>query len=524
MRRNCPGSRGMAALLVVSALCVIESAATGADEPTAPRKPNVVVIVSDDQGFADVGFHGCTDIPTPNLDALAARGVRCSNGYVSGPYCSPTRAGFLTGRYQQRFGHEFNPGDSNREGEAIGLPVSETTIADRLKSAGYATGIVGKWHLGTAPKYHPQRRGFDEFFGFLGGAHPYFPGKGAPIFRGTEAVDEKEYLTDAFAREAVAFVERHQESPFFLYLSFKRRPIPRCTPTTSGSPKFKAIADVKRRQYAAMLTALDDGVGEVLATIRDNGLERDTLVVLFQRQRRPDDGRHHDQRLAQRPVPGLEAYHPRRRHPRPVRRELAGGRSRRGTVYDQPVIQLDVLPTALAAAGVDIDPSWKLDGVDLLPYLEGDPSAPPHDALFWRLGPQNAIRKGDWKVVQYDRTVDEPGERSRGASGIPVTAPRLYDLKADPGESHDLAAEQTRHAPRTARRLAGLGRRTRRAALGRDASGRRQALSRASARRPTEVVRRPNWVRSATARPLGPSPAWGDWVRSVIVNLNPDRL
>ena len=179
----------------------------------------------------------------------AQSGVRFSNGYVSGPYCSPTRAGLMTGRYQQRFGHEFNPGAT--DSEKIGLPLSETTIADRLRSVGYATGLVGKWHLGSAPRFHPQRRGFDEFFGFLGGAHPYVPGEGAPIYRGTEVVKEKEYLTDAFAREAVSFVERHSKAPFLLYLAFNAVHTP-----MHASPdrlrRFASIKDEKRRTYAAV--------------------------------------------------------------------------------------------------------------------------------------------------------------------------------------------------------------------------------------------------------------------------------
>src|SRR5262245_54796570 len=179
----------------------------------AARKPNILIIVADDMGYADLGVQGCKDIPTPNIDALANAGTRCTNGYVSGPYCSPTRAGLMTGRYQTRFGHEFNPG---AKGPDIGLPLTETTLADRLKGAGYVTGLVGKWHLGDAARFHPQRRGFDEFFGFLGGAHPYFPGKGLPILRGTADAEEKEYLTDAIGREAVAFVDRHQAKPFFL--------------------------------------------------------------------------------------------------------------------------------------------------------------------------------------------------------------------------------------------------------------------------------------------------------------------
>src|SRR6478752_1272658 len=147
----------------------------------ASGKPNILIIVGDDMGYGDVGVQGCKDIPTPNIDSIAKNGIRCTNGYVSGPYCSPTRAGLMTGRYQTRFGHEFNPG-----GGGAGLPLTETTIANRLKAAGYVTGLVGKWHLGSQPEQHPQKRGFDEFFGFLGGAHSYFADRG--ILRGTQEV------------------------------------------------------------------------------------------------------------------------------------------------------------------------------------------------------------------------------------------------------------------------------------------------------------------------------------------------
>src|SRR4051794_17058988 len=166
--------------LVLGCLAAAFLLAGSAAAPAAPsRRPNIVILLADDLGYADVGFQGCRDVPTPHIDSLAKGGVRCTNGYVSGPYCSPTRAGLLTGRYQQRFGHEFNLGGARAD--ELGLPLTETTIADRLKGAGYATGLVGKWHLGAAPKFHPLRRGFDEFFGFLDGAHPYFPGMGAPI-------------------------------------------------------------------------------------------------------------------------------------------------------------------------------------------------------------------------------------------------------------------------------------------------------------------------------------------------------
>src|SRR5438874_4690474 len=166
----------LAVLALVLGFAVVPAAAG-----QNPPRPNIVILLADDLGYADVGLQGCKDIPTPHIDSLAQKGVRCTNGYVSGPYCSPTRAGLLTGRYQQRFGHEFNPGN----GPNVGLPLSETAMAERLKAAGYATGLVGKWHLGSAAKFHPRQRGFDEYYGFLGRAHSYFPGQGAPIYRNT---------------------------------------------------------------------------------------------------------------------------------------------------------------------------------------------------------------------------------------------------------------------------------------------------------------------------------------------------
>lgn len=414
-------------------------ATAGLARGAEPRRPNILVIVADDLGHADLGFTGCRDIPTPNLDALARDGVRCSNGYVSGPYCSPTRAGLLTGRYQQRFGHEFNPGG---EGGAagFGLPLSETTIADRLKSAGYATGLVGKWHLGDRPKFHPQKRGFDEFFGFLGGAHPYRPGAGAPIYRGAEVVEEKEYLTDAFAREAVAFIGRHKDHPFFLELAFNAVHTP-MEATDARQARFKETADPRRRTYAAMLLAMDEAVGKVLGALRESGLEDDTLIVFFSDNGGPT-------------MPGTTINASRNYPFRGSKRTtLEGGihvpfvvswkgKLPAGAVYDKPVIQLDVLPTALAAAGVAVSPEWGLDGVDLLPYLSGREAGAPHGSLFWRLGAQTAIRKGDWKLVRYDAAPDTPGATSKGQGRPDLSPLRLYDLARDPGESDDLAARE----------------------------------------------------------------------------------
>src|SRR5262245_43278092 len=213
------------------------------DAGETPRKPNIVVILADDLGYGDLGFQGAKYIKTPHIDGIARRGVRFTSGYVSAPYCSPTRAGLLTGRYQQRFGHEFNPALVKQGGTGQGLPADEVTVAARLREAGYATGLVGKWHLGEEESFHPQARGFTEFFGFLPGAHSYLQADDAtygPLYRGRQQVELDGYLTDALAREAVAFIDRHRHEPFFLYLAFNAVH----TPMHAPEPLVKRFAHV----------------------------------------------------------------------------------------------------------------------------------------------------------------------------------------------------------------------------------------------------------------------------------------
>jgi len=401
----------LAAILAMPALVLPMNVDAGG----AARKPNIVILLADDLGYADVGFHGCKDIPTPNVDALAAQGVRCSNAYVSGPYCSPTRAGLLTGRYQNRFGHEFNPSGSQ------GLPVQEITLANLLRELGYATGLIGKWHLGGTPKMHPTARGFQEFFGFLGGAHSYLDGTG--IQRGAVPAPEKDYLTDALAREAAAFIDKHAAEPFFLYLAFNAVHTP-MEATAKYQDRFAKIADPRRRTYAAMLSAMDDAIGQVMAKLREKGLEEDTLIFFFSDNGGPT-------------MVGTTINGSINLPLRGSKRQLLEGGVRvpfvvvwkghlpTGKVYDAPLISLDVLPTALAAAGKDVPAAWKLDGVNLLPYLQGKNAEPPHEILFWRFGEQRAVRRGDWKMVRYDKTGDH-----------------LYNLKVDIGEAKDLASSE----------------------------------------------------------------------------------
>lgn len=401
------------------------------------RKPNIVLLVADDLGYADLGFQGVRDIPTPHLDELARGGVRCTSGYVSGPYCSPTRAGLLTGRYQQRFGHEFNPGGGVNS--RAGLPLSQTTLADRLKAAGYVTGLVGKWHLGSALEFRPRNRGFDEFFGFLGGAHTYFAGASTDLYRGTEVVKESTYLTDAFAREAVSFIERHKERPFFLELAFNAVHTP-MDATDARLARFATIPNQTRRTYAAMLTALDEAVGAVIDKLRLSGLEDDTLIVFLSDNGGPT-------------MPGTTINGSRNDPLRGSKRTTLEGGIRvpfvmswkgklpAGRVYDKPIIQLDILPTALAAAGVTPKDDDAFDGVNLLPFLTGSTGDAPHATLYWRLGEQAAIRRGDWKLVRYDRAADSPATRSNARSGTSPTPFRLYNLANDIGEAHDVSGD-----------------------------------------------------------------------------------
>ena len=390
-----------------------------------PSRPNILFIVGDDMGYGDVGFQGCKDIPTPNLDALAVSGMRFTSGYVSGPYCSPTRAGLLTGRYQQRFGHEFNPAGAKQ-----GMPVAEVTIADRLKTAGYATGLVGKWHLGANEAMHPQQRGFAEFFGFLGGAHNYFQSAG--ILRGTESIKELDYTTDAFGREAVAFIDKHKSQPWFLYLAFNAVHTP-MNATDARLAKFASVTDVQRKTYNAMMLAMDENIGMVRKKLVDAGLEKNTLVIFISDNGGPTMKGVTVNGSTNGPLRGSK------------RTTLEGGvrvpfivswaEHIKPGISGQPVIQLDLNTTALAVAGIEVKSEWKLDGVNLMPFLTGDKKGSPHDALYWRFGKQMAIRAGDFKLVRYDTNADtQSGKRE------PVSEAKLYNLQDDIGETKDLSA------------------------------------------------------------------------------------
>ena len=399
----------------------------------AGRRPNVVVILADDYGYADVGFNGCKDIPTPHIDSLAAHGVRCTSGYVSHPFCSPTRAGLMAGRYQQRFGHENNPAWLP-EDTKVGLPLTQVTVADVLARAGYVTGAVGKWHLGAAPCFHPNERGFREYFGFLGGGHIYLPdSKGgveynAPLLRNNTPQEFRGYMTDLLTDEAVAFIGRNKAGPFYLYLAYNAVHTPLQAPEKYLS-RFPGIADDKRRSYAAMTSAMDDGVGRVLAALREHELERDTLVFFFS----DNGGPITVVPCSNAPLRGGkgQVFEGGVRVPFVVQWR---GRLPERAVYKEPVISLDVFPTAAAAAGAKLPDALKLDGVNILPHLAGEIKTPPHDRLFWRSGGGVAwaVREGPYKLLK------------QGKDGVP----QLFDLNSDIGETKDLIGEHADVAAR----------------------------------------------------------------------------
>lgn len=412
----------------------VASGSSAAD--AQPRPPNIVVIVTDDMGYADIGVHGSKDIPTPNIDALARLGIRFTDAYVSGPYCSPTRAGFLTGRYPQRFGHEFNL-DLTAHMD-FGLPLSETTLADRLKAAGYRTGLFGKWHLGAVDRFHPMARGFDEFFGFLGGQHSYLDaqlGSLNPLLDGRKPVAATAYLTDALTDRAVDFIKRQKSRPFFLYLAFNAVHIP-MQATDKYLARFPHIADQQRRTYAAMLSAMDDGIGRTLAALRAEGLEENTLIIFFNDNGGPTMIGTTINGSSNAPLRGSK----RQTWEGGIRVAFIirwKGHLSEGKTDARPIIQLDVLPTALAAAGVQPQPQGKLDGVNLLPFLTGKKSGPPHEALYWRLGENMAIRKGNWKLV---KTSERPLRDLDPATTWDLSDAGLYNLAEDIGENNNLAA------------------------------------------------------------------------------------
>ncbi len=398
---------------------------------SAQDRPNIVFILSDDAGYADFGFQGSKEFKTPELDKLAKNSVRFTQAYVSAAVCGPSRAGLLTGKYQQKFGFEENnvPGlmsKSGLTGDDMGLPLDQKTVADYLKEQGYKTALFGKWHQGNADRFHPTKRGFDEFYGFRGGARSYMPygsenkltRQEDKLERGFGNFQEHEgYLTDELADEAIAFMERNKNNPFFVYLAFNAVHTPmEATPEDLG--KVNGLTG-KRKTLAAMAIAMDRACGKVLDRIEELGLDKNTLIVFTNDNGGPSDS---NESLND-PLSGTKANHLEGGIRVPFLMSWPG-KITPNIVYDHPISTLDLLPTFVTAAGGNVATIEDLDGVDLVPYLQGKNNGKPHEILYWKKENRGAIRFNDWKLVRFP---DRPAE--------------LYNIKEDVSEVNDLASK-----------------------------------------------------------------------------------
>ncbi|EWH09215.1 n-acetylgalactosamine-6-sulfatase [Catenovulum agarivorans DS-2] len=414
------------------ATCLISITAVAA---TKSQQPNIVLLFSDDAGYADFGFHGSKIMKTPNLDKIAQQGVLFTQGYVTDPTCGPSRAGLITGKYQQRFGYEENnvPGYMSKntgvDGDEMGIPTNEVTMGDYLKRLGYATAFYGKWHVGGADKFHPTKRGFDEFYGFRGGARSFWPytatnkppSKLDYMERGFGFYEEHEgYLTDVLADEAIDFIERkHKEQkPFFAFVSYNAVHTP-MEATEEDLAQFPELTG-NRKIVAAMTLAMDRATGKILDKLEELGIDDNTIVVFTNDNGGPTDKNASDNA----PFSGTKSNH------------LEGGlrvpylikwpgKFKAGSKYNYPVMTFDLLPTFYAAGGGNVADLKGIDGKNLIPHVTGENQARPHDILYWKKDVRATIRQGDWKLIRYP---DRPAE--------------LYYVPNDVKEIRDMAAEQ----------------------------------------------------------------------------------
>ncbi len=392
----------------------------------ADRKPNILLVLVDDLGWPDVSAHGSADVVTPHIDSIGMHGARFTAGYVTAPQCSPARAGLLTGCYQSRFGH-----DNNSYLHAC-FASPRTTIADRLKSAGYDTAAFGKWHLGEFAHEHPMAHGFDEFWGFLHGGRAYLGTRWQdvdnPLVRGHEEVPSAGFLTDSITTEAIDFMVRKQSEPWFAYLAYNAPHSPLQMPP-AYTDRVSHIEDESRARFVAMMMNLDDNIGRIIDTLQETGQWEDTLIVFLS----DNGGQPHANASINLPFRGKkgDVYEGGVRIPFMVQwpREIPAGQ-----VVDYPVFSLDVLPTALAAARSKPADDITGAGVNLLPALTQRLTLSPRP-MYWRWSGQTAVRLGDWKWVQY-----------------PNQSAELYRLDLDPYETTDLTGTH----PAKAREMAAM--------------------------------------------------------------------
>ena len=391
-------------------------------------KPNIILILSDDAGYADFGFQGSKEMKTPHLDKLASEGVRFAQAYVSASVCGPSRAGIITGKYQQRFGFEENnvPGFMSEvscaDGDEMGIPLNEKMMAEYLKELGYQTAFFGKWHLGGADHFHPTRRGFDEFYGFRGGARSYFPYSEAPashldrLEQGFGNYQEHEgYLTEVLGDETIKFIEKNKDKPFFAFVSFNavHTPMDALESDLNEFPELEG----NRKTVAAMTLSMDRACGRIFNKLDELGINENTIVVFTNDNGGPSD----KNASVNLPLSGTKSNHLEGGIRIPTLMRWPQKITRTGD-YDYPVSTLDLLPTFINAAGGNANETQELDGVDLIPYLTGRINSRPHDTLYWKKESRGAIRIGDWKLIRYP---DRPAE--------------LYNLSEDISEHNNMA-------------------------------------------------------------------------------------
>ncbi|MBR8538217.1 sulfatase [Carboxylicivirga sediminis] len=420
--------------IVAIVLAVVCSSAIDTYAKVKKLKPNLIVIMADDLGYADVGFNGCKDIPTPNIDRIASEGVKFTNGYTSYSVCSPSRAGFLTGRYQQRFGFERNPQYCPDDPD-MGLTTDEMTIAESLAQEGYQSTVIGKWHMGAhKATHHPLNRGFAEFFGHLGGGHRYFPEEltikdsyaisgehdsyRTWIMRNHTPEKTSKYLTDEFSDEAVSFIKRHANEPFFLFLSYNAPHGP-LQATDEYLQRFPDIKDTKRKTYAAMVSALDDGVGRVLETLEELAIDDNTIIFFLSDNGGPETKNASDNG----PLREGKSSHYEGGYRVPFAMRWKSQVD--ATVYDFPISSLDIFATISALAKSPINKNKPLDGVNLIPYVTGNSNKAPHQYIYLRKFDQQryCVRDGDYKLVMHNNGKTK----------------ELYNLSEDIGEQNNLA-------------------------------------------------------------------------------------
>ncbi len=406
--------------------------------------PNILLILCDDLGYSDVGFNGAKDIKTPALDNLAKNGTVLTSAYVAHPFCGPSRTSIMTGRYAHKIGGQFNLPRAH-ENAGLGVTTKEQYISKTLQKAGYYTGAVGKWHLGTIQKYHPNNRGFDDFYGFLGGGHDYFPKKFKAAYEKQKAngnttirdyitplqfngkeVDEDEYITDALSREAIHFIDRanSKEEPFFLYLSYNAPHTP-LEAKEEDLKHYKHIKDKKRRIYAGMVHAVDRGVSTIVETLKKNQQLDNTLIIFFS-----DNGGKLSKGATNFPLKEGKGSTCEGGYRTPMFFHWPNIVPA-GTKFEHPVSALDLYPTLTALANAKLPKDKILDGKNIWnEFLAGE--NPYQDkniyALRHRIEFDNytdvGVRKNKWKALKI--------ENKKWA---------LYDINNDPGEQNDLSSK-----------------------------------------------------------------------------------